>query len=58
MRLPNLHAAPMRHLIKTRKYDTLQDPSPILLDKMICEHLYQLVICIAQQHVLLNFDSY
>ena len=32
--------------IDTRKYNTLQDPSPHLLHKIICEHLYELVITI------------
>ena len=30
----------------TRKYNTLQTPRHFLLDKIICQHLYELVIAI------------
>ena len=33
-------------LYTTRKYKTLQNPSPLWLDKIICEHLYEFVITI------------
>ena len=33
-------------------------PRHFSLDKIICEHLYELVITIAKQHVLLTFHLY